>query len=86
MRVLCEVHELTWTPGLETKRCGFVVHSEKGWLGASPDAWVTDPSVNAHKGIASSSAISQRQEYILKKPVKIRTFLFYCGRIHVCAT
>ena len=38
--------------GLETKKCGFVVHSEEGWVGASPDAWVTDPSVNAHTGIA----------------------------------
>lgn len=35
--------------GLETRKCGFVV---MGWLGASPDAWVTDPSVNARKGIA----------------------------------
>ena len=38
--------------GLETRKCGFVVHREKGWLGASPDAWVTDPSVTSQNGIA----------------------------------
>ena len=31
--------------GIEATRAGFVVHSRKCWLGASPDAWVTDPSV-----------------------------------------
>ena len=39
-------------PGLETRRYGFVSHLEKGWLGASPDAWVTDPSENACNGIS----------------------------------
>ena len=38
--------------GLTTSDSGFVVHSEKCWLGASPDAWVTDPSVQDIKGIA----------------------------------
>ena len=38
--------------GLEPRRCGFVVHWEKGWLGASLDAWVSDLSVTAHNGIA----------------------------------
>ena len=33
-------------------RSGFVVHSENFWLGASPDAWVTDLSVTASSGIA----------------------------------
>ena len=38
--------------GLQTEKFGFVVHPEKCWLGASPDAWVTDPSVTASSGIA----------------------------------
>ena len=38
--------------GLTTSDSGFVVHSEKCWLGASPDAWITDPSVQYIKGIA----------------------------------
>ena len=38
-------------PGLQTARCRFVVHLEKGWLGASPNDWVTDPSMNACNGI-----------------------------------
>ena len=31
---------------------GFVVHPYKCWLGASPDAWVNDPSVVDCQGIA----------------------------------
>ena len=29
-----------------------VVHTEKCWLGASPDAWFTDPSVDISNRIA----------------------------------
>lgn len=39
-------------PGLQASPSGSVVHLEKGWLGASPDAWVTDPSFTLSKGIA----------------------------------
>ena len=39
-------------PGLQASPSGFVVHPEKGWLGASPDAWVMDSSVTPSKGIA----------------------------------
>ena len=37
--------------GLST-RSGFVVHPETGWLGASPDAWIHDPSCESPNGIA----------------------------------
>ena len=37
---------------LQVKKAGFVVHPKKGWLGASPDAWVTDPSTHPRHGIA----------------------------------
>ena len=32
--------------GLHTKKAGFVVDSDKCWLGASPDAWVFDLSID----------------------------------------
>jgi hypothetical protein len=32
--------------GLTTHPCGFIIHPTKGWLGASPDARVIDPSCN----------------------------------------
>lgn len=38
--------------GLTTSDSGLVVHVEKCWLGATPDAWVTDPSVKDTNGIA----------------------------------
>ena len=37
---------------LETGPCGFIIHPSMGWLGASPDAVVTDPSVDLQDGIA----------------------------------
>ena len=37
---------------LVTRPCGFIVHPSMGWLGASPDAVVTDPSVELQHGIA----------------------------------
>ena len=30
--------------GLTTQKCGFIIHPTSGWLGASPDAKVFDPS------------------------------------------
>ena len=38
--------------GLEVTTSGFVVHLDKGWLGASPDGWVNNPSCNLVRGIA----------------------------------
>ncbi len=38
--------------GLQTKPCGFIIHPTMGWLGASPDTFVTDPSVILNDGIA----------------------------------
>ena len=38
--------------GLTTYPCGFVIHPTMGWLGASPDAKVFDPSFQPHNGIA----------------------------------
>ena len=34
---------------LKTESAGFIVHPEKVWLGASPDAWVIDPSTGASR-------------------------------------
>jgi hypothetical protein len=38
--------------GLVTKPCGFIVHPTKGWLGASPDAFVMDPTSELSNGFA----------------------------------
>ena len=38
--------------GLATNPCGFIVHPTMGWLGASPDAKVYDPSCIDCNGIA----------------------------------
>lgn len=35
--------QLNGHPNLKISKCGFTVHPEKGWLGATPDAAVVDP-------------------------------------------
>ena len=37
---------------LTTRKCGFIIHPTMGWLRASPDAMVTDPSSVLPNGIA----------------------------------
>ena len=39
-------------PDLTATEDSFIVHFEKCWLGASPDAWVTDPSAVNVNGLA----------------------------------
>ena len=39
-------------PNLDVKPAGFVVHPIKEWEGASPEAWVTDPTSRYTQGIA----------------------------------
>ena len=65
--------------GIRCTLAGFVVHPYKCWLGASPDAWVTDPSVQDEQGIAEfkcpySKAFVHPQKHlsILKKPAKMQ--------------
>ena len=37
--------------GLHITKAGFIIHSMKGWLGASPDGWVVDPSFVPSNGL-----------------------------------
>ena len=39
-------------PHLTVSEAGFIVHLEKCWLGASPDAWIIDPSAECVTGLA----------------------------------
>ena len=46
-------NSLHWVWKIHTKKAGFIVDDEKCWLGASPDAWVCDSSVDCNcDGIA----------------------------------
>ena len=63
--------------GIKRTLAGFVIHTYKYWLGASPDAWVTDPSIPDEQGIAEfkcpySKAFVHPQE-------ACRDAYFYCS-------
>ena len=66
--------------GLQAIRSGFVVHSEKFWLGASPDAWVTDPSVTASSGIAEFKCPYTKANLLPEEACKDKDF--YCSIIN----
>ena len=48
--------------GLSTRKCGFIVHPTMGWLGASPDARVTDPHCDFPDGIAEFKCPFSKKE------------------------
>ena len=47
---------------LITKKCGFIIHPTLGWLGASPDAFVTDPHSCLPDGIAEFKCPYSKRE------------------------
>lgn len=49
-------------PDLWVENCGFVIHPEFGWLGASPDGRVTDPSSNSIHGIVEFKCPYSKRE------------------------
>ena len=65
--------------GLTTSDSGFVVHMEKSWLGASPDAWVIDPSVPDSKGIAEFKCPYRGAGMLLEKACQ--EVEFFCSMI-----
>ena len=63
--------------GLTTRPCGFVVHPTMGWLGATPDAFVNDPTYELSSGIAEFKCLSS---------VKDATPLEACQKPLFCCT
>ena len=59
---------------LETILFGFIVHPILGWLGASPDAFVTDPSSLLCNGIAEFKCPYTKKIFHLLMHVKIPNF------------
>ena len=67
--------------GLQTGSAGFVVHPEKGWLGASPDGWVVDPSAGvASNGMAEFKCPFTKADVSPEEACKDDTF--YCTMVN----
>ena len=65
---------------VKTTPSGFVVHPDKGWLGASLDAWVTDHSSAQVEGLQSLSGHTLSSFLPLRRHVK--TLNFYCTMVN----
>ena len=63
-------------PGLSAVKCGFYVHPEKGWLGASPDATVCDPAFQPPNGLAEFKCPFSKAEADIDTACKDEQF--YC--------
>lgn len=63
-------------PNLTAKICGFFVHPEKGWLGASPDAQVDDPD-HSSTGIAEFKCPFSKADATVEAACEDQ--LFYCN-------
>ena len=72
-------------PDLEASPAGFVVHPNKCWLGATPDAWVVDPSSNPPYSIAEFKCPFAKRHELPEKAFKDPNF--YCsivdGSLHL---
>ncbi len=67
--------------GLKALPAGFLVHPEKYWLGASPDAWIVDPSlvcVNPN-GIAEFKCPYSKRDHSPSDACKDPNF--YCSMV-----
>ena len=73
---------------LKVEPCGFIIHPDKGWLGASPDALVTDISCAQQKGIAEVKCPFSKRDITPQDACKDANF--YCslvdGRLHLNRT
>ena len=64
--------------GLHTQKAGFVVDDEKCWLGASPDAWVSDPSSDcASTGIAEFKCPYTKADKTSEEMCREKTFYLH---------
>jgi hypothetical protein len=61
---------------LAAEDVGFIVHLEKLWLGASPDAWVTDPSSELVTGLVEIKCPYTKADMFLE--VACQDPNFYC--------
>ena len=64
-------------PDLCVHKCGFIVHSKLGWLGASPDERVTDPSSQYVNGTVEFKCPYAYRDKKLQEAYKDEHF--YCG-------
>ena len=64
-------------PDLCVHKCGFIIHSKLGWLGASPDGRVTDPSLQCVNGIVEFKCPYAYRDKKLQEACKDEHF--YCG-------
>lgn len=59
-----------------TSECGFIIHPTMGWLGASPDALVTDPSSSLQSGIAEFKCPFSKKDQTLSEACSDPNFYF----------
>ena len=62
---------------LQVEPCGFIIHPTMGWLGASPDGVVNDPSNNPSLGIVEFKCLFTQRDNIPQEACTDPTF--YCS-------
>ena len=72
-------------PEFQVYRCGFIIHPEFGWLGASPDAMVIDPSSQETDGIAEFKCPYSKRELTIEEACADTAFYaeILDGKLHL---
>ena len=63
-------------PTIEVINCGFFIHPEEGWFGASPDGIVLDKSDESYKGLLELKCPYTKRDVLPEEAVKDPSF--YC--------
>ena len=66
--------------GISVKKCGFIIHPVKGWIGASPDGRVTDLTANKPLGLIEVKYPYTKREMTPMEAYKYPNF--YCKVIN----
>ena len=66
--------------GISVKKCGFIIHPVKGWIGVSPDGRVTDLTANKPLGLIAVKCPYTKREMTPMEACKDPNF--YCKVIN----
>ena len=78
----CEAYikymQMSGQVNLTVRKCGFIIHPERGQLGSSPDGVVLDTADESFAGLLELKCQYTKRDILSKKHVKILTFIVPC--------
>ena len=74
---VCKIHANEWSSNLTVRKCGFIIHPERGWLGSSPDGVVLDTADKSFAGLLELKCPYTKRDILPKEACQDPNF--YCS-------